>query len=86
MTEPESQTQVRYLIFFVLNVINTAWAAEKSKRDQFSQSKSIMKDHLAILYGKKELVIEILDGARGYSPEFIMDCKRAFKEIDKENS
>lgn len=86
LTEPEQLTQVRYLIFFVLNVINTAWAAERAKRDQFSQSRSIVKDHLAILYGKKDLVLEILDGARGYSPDFIRDCKRAFKEIEKENS
>ena len=82
--EPEGVTQVRYLIFYILNVVYIAWTSEKAKKDHFDHAKTIIKDHLRIIYSERDLVLSILDGGRGYNDIFVSDCKKAFALIEAE--
>lgn len=83
--EDDDTTQMRHYIFYVLNIINTAWAAERTKRDHFDHSSTIVRDHLLVLRPQRELVESILLGGRGYNKHFVEDCVKILNEIKDED-
>jgi ribosomal protein S18 acetylase RimI-like enzyme len=84
LSETAETTQLRHLIFYLLNIIYISWTAQREQRDTFEHSRTIVKDHLRILYTKKELVLAILNGHRGYNKIFVEDCVEAFAQMDRE--
>jgi len=86
LSEDTETTQLRHLIFYILNIIYISWTAQKSRRDNFDHSKTIVKDHLAILYSKRDPVLSILNGHRGYNKTFVQDCVLAFAQMDQERT
>jgi ribosomal protein S18 acetylase RimI-like enzyme len=85
LSEAPETTQLRHLIFYLLNIIYISWTAQREKRDTFDHSQTIVKDHLAVLYSKRELVLSILNGHRGYNKIFVQDCTQAFAQMDREH-
>jgi hypothetical protein len=84
LTEEDSRTQLRYLLFYILNVMNSAWLAESAKKDGFKQAGAVLRDHLSVVYAQRDLVLEIVEGGRGYSEDFVAQIKKAFVELDNE--
>jgi ribosomal protein S18 acetylase RimI-like enzyme len=84
LSETSEMTQLRHLIFYLLNIIYISWTAQREKRDSYEHSQTIVKDHLTVLYSQKDLVLSILNGHRGYNKTFVQDCVNAFAQIDNE--
>lgn len=79
LPDSDGEIQKKYLLFYVLNVIYSAYSASKLKRDDLRQADRQLSDHLQILKCQQEAVLEILRGGRGYDDEFVKKCEEILK-------
>jgi len=82
LSESENETKERHYVFYILNIIYIAWTAQKSGRDQFDHSHTIIRDHLSILFPKRQILLSILEGNRGYNKHFVNDCRAVLSDTN----
>lgn len=76
LTEAEEVTQLRYLIFYKLNVLNMAWLAARTKRDGYRKARATIQSQVALMREHKDFVLTILRSNRGFEKQFLKDIEQ----------
>lgn len=76
MEESEEEIQVRYMIFIQLNIIHDAFKTREISGIKEAHLETNIPEMIGTMKNQKDVVLSILDGARGYDDSFVAECKK----------